>query len=189
MRMRPASAPIAAATAADHLVGTGSIGWAELNGRHYRVGGWGLPVSDEGSGAWLGREALRRCCGRMTAAFAWTDLLRVLFEQFQTIRTPSCAGHPRRQSRDFGSLAPRVVEHAESGDAGRDRAHAAAPPPISTHSAARLIGLGTYRLALVGGLAAFHAAVAFARDVTPYLVAPAGDALDGALQLARFDAE
>jgi glucosamine kinase len=42
------------------IVGTGSIGWAILGGRHYRVGGWGFPVSDEGSGAWLGCAALRR---------------------------------------------------------------------------------------------------------------------------------
>ena len=42
------------------VVGTGSIGWAELGGRHYRVGGRGWPISDEGSGAWLGCEALRR---------------------------------------------------------------------------------------------------------------------------------
>jgi glucosamine kinase len=41
------------------IVGTGSIGWAIQGGRHYRVGGWGLPLSDEGSGAWLGLEAIR----------------------------------------------------------------------------------------------------------------------------------
>src|SRR5437660_12250237 len=38
------------------IIGTGSIGWAVLRGRHHRVGGWGLPISDEGSGAWLGCE-------------------------------------------------------------------------------------------------------------------------------------
>src|SRR5262249_2651844 len=42
------------------IAGTGTIGWAELKGQHFRIGGWGLPVSDEGSGAWLGCEALRR---------------------------------------------------------------------------------------------------------------------------------
>ena len=25
------------------IVGTGSIGWADVDGRQYRVGGWGLP--------------------------------------------------------------------------------------------------------------------------------------------------
>src|SRR3954463_15457004 len=40
------------------VVGTGTVGWAELAGRSHRVGGWGPAVSDEGGGAWLGREAL-----------------------------------------------------------------------------------------------------------------------------------
>ncbi len=42
------------------IIGTGSIGWAERKELHYRVGGWGWPISDEGSGAWIGYEALRR---------------------------------------------------------------------------------------------------------------------------------
>src|SRR4029077_12943926 len=45
------------------IVGTGSVGWALLGGRVHRVGGWGFPVSDEGSGAWLGCEAARRVLG------------------------------------------------------------------------------------------------------------------------------
>src|SRR5690349_18474662 len=38
------------------VIGTGSIGWAQVGGRRHRIGGWSLPVSDEGSGAWLGCE-------------------------------------------------------------------------------------------------------------------------------------
>jgi glucosamine kinase len=40
------------------IAGTGSIGWASLGGRQYRVGGWGFPLSDEGSGALIGFAAL-----------------------------------------------------------------------------------------------------------------------------------
>lgn len=43
------------------LSGTGSMAWAS-NGKadapHYRVGGWGERFGDEGSGFWIGREAL-----------------------------------------------------------------------------------------------------------------------------------
>src|SRR4051794_5494659 len=42
------------------IAGTGSIGWAVLGGEQHRVGGWGPDLSDEGSGAWIGREILRR---------------------------------------------------------------------------------------------------------------------------------
>ncbi len=41
------------------LAGTGSMAWAgDGCGSHRRAGGWGDLVGDEGSGYWLGREAL-----------------------------------------------------------------------------------------------------------------------------------
>src|SRR5262249_44970726 len=57
------------------IIGTGSIGWTILGGRHYRAGGWGFPVSDEGSGAWLGSAALRRALAALDGRAAWTPLL------------------------------------------------------------------------------------------------------------------
>jgi len=63
------------------VVGTGSIGLAVLNGRQHRVGGWGLPLSDEGSGAWIGREVLRRVLMAYDGRLAWTPLLRRVFER------------------------------------------------------------------------------------------------------------
>ena len=55
------------------VVGTGTVGWGVLGGRHYRVGGWGFPVSDEGSGAWLGCEAVRRTLWAHDGRTPWTD--------------------------------------------------------------------------------------------------------------------
>jgi glucosamine kinase len=50
--------------------------------------------------------------------------------------------------------------------------------------AERLISLGTQRLSVVGGLAA-HVAPWLSPVVKSHIVAPEGDALDGALRLAR----
>jgi glucosamine kinase len=36
------------------VLGTGSVGFARVNGRELRIGGYGFPISDEGSGADLG---------------------------------------------------------------------------------------------------------------------------------------
>src|ERR1700716_4405096 len=41
------------------ILGTGSIGFARVNGRELRIGGYGFPISDEGSGADLGLQAVR----------------------------------------------------------------------------------------------------------------------------------
>lgn len=168
------------------VVGTGSIGWAKVKGRHYRVGGWGLPVSDEGSGAWLGREALRRVFWAHDGRMAWTGLLRILFEQFQGDPHAIVRWTFKASPRDFGSLAPRVVEHADRGDpAGIELMQSAAAHIDSL--AARLVELGASRLSLVGGLA-LHVKPWLSRGIQSHLVEPAGDALDGALQLARVAA-
>lgn len=62
------------------IVGTGSIGWAIIAGRHYRVGGWGLPLGDQGSGAWLGCAALQQVLCANDGRAGWTPLLTYLFD-------------------------------------------------------------------------------------------------------------
>jgi glucosamine kinase len=169
------------------ICGTGSIGWAEIKGRHHRVGGWGLLVSDEGSGAWLGREALRRVLWAQDGRIGWTELLRTLFEQFRNDPHAIVRWTSDVSPRDFGTFAPRVVEYARQGDpVGLELLQLAAGHIDALGF--RLIALGAPRLSLVGGLAQ-HMHPWLSRDIQAYLVAPAGDALDGALQLARVDAE
>src|SRR3984893_11225393 len=41
------------------VLGTGSIGFASVKGRELRIGGYGFPISDEGSGADVGLQAVR----------------------------------------------------------------------------------------------------------------------------------
>ncbi|WP_243635531.1 N-acetylglucosamine kinase [Kocuria tytonicola] len=43
------------------IAGTGSVAWGvDASGREVRAGGWGYLLGDEGSGYWIGREAVRR---------------------------------------------------------------------------------------------------------------------------------
>lgn len=169
------------------VVGTGTIGWAQLKGEQYRVGGWGPIVSDEGSGAWIGRELMRRVLWAYDDRIEATPLLDRAFGQFQS--DPHAIVHWASNAlpHEFGALAPMVVEHAQTGDAiGVELMRAAA-----THVdalAARLTALGVDRIALVGGLAE-HMTSWVSDSTQARLTRPAGDALDGALQLARATAE
>jgi glucosamine kinase len=169
------------------VIGTGSIGWAELNGRQYRVGGWGWPISDEGSGAWLGCETLRRtlwaCDGRM----AWTPLLRSLFARFQSDPHAIVAWMTGALPKDFAIFAPEIIEHACANDPVAIELLRLAGGHIDA-LARVLVAVGVDRLSLVGGLAA--SIEPWLADATRHhLVAPRGDALAGALQLAREAAE
>jgi len=169
------------------IAGTGSIGWAELGGRHFRIGGWGLPVSDEGSGAWLGIEALRRALWAHDGRIAWSALLKAVSVKFRSDPHAIVRFVAEAAPRDLGSLAPIVVEHAAAGD----ETGIALMRLAATHLEAlaeRLIALGAARLALMGGLAP-HLQPWLGESVRRHLVPPQGDALDGALALARAAAE
>jgi glucosamine kinase len=165
------------------VIGTGSIGWAERKGLHYRAGGWGWPISDEGSGAWLGHETLRRVLWAYDGRIEWTPLLRALFERFEQDPHAILQWTINASPRDLGSFAPLVVEHA----AQNDRVGGELMRLAATHIdalAERLIAVGTERLSLVGGLAE-HVAPWLSPVTKSHVVAPKGDALDGALHLAR----
>ncbi|HEY1244295.1 MAG TPA: BadF/BadG/BcrA/BcrD ATPase family protein [Hyphomicrobiaceae bacterium] len=168
------------------VVGTGSIGWAVCGGRSVRVGGWGFPVSDEGGGAWLGCEAVRRTLRAHDGRTAWTPLLRRVSAEFGSDPHAIVRWMGPAKPRDFARLAPLVLDHAALPD-HQDPAAAEIMRLAAGHIdaiASRLAGHGAARLALMGGLAA---------AIEPWLgpatrarlVPPAGDALDGALHLAR----
>jgi glucosamine kinase len=165
------------------VVGTGSVGWAECHGRHYRVGGWGLPVSDEGSGAWLGCNALQRVLWAHDGRQVWTPLLTELFTRFARDPHAIVRWTAGASPRDFGSIAPSVIEHAERGDSAGVELMRLAAHHID-ELAVRLVAFGADRLALVGGIAS-RIAHWLDAETRSRLVPPAGDALDGALRLAR----
>ena len=168
------------------IIGTGSIGWAVVGGRHHRVGGWGLPISDEGSGAWLGCETLRRVLMAHDGRIAWTPFLRAVFEQFGSDAHAIVGWVSRALPRDLGSLAPIVVEHASRNDPAAVELMRLAASHLDA-VAARLNALGATRLALLGGLAPSMEQW-LSVETRRRLVPPAGDAVDGALQLARLAA-
>ena len=65
------------ATAIVAALGTGSVFAVQRAGVIRQIGGWGLVLGDEGSGAWIGRRSLSRdACGRSTASSRMTPLIK-----------------------------------------------------------------------------------------------------------------
>lgn len=102
------------------IVGTGSIGLARIGKNHFfRCGGWGIELDDEGSGAWIGKEALtaiaRELDGRgkptkMTEAFS-KKIKAVDLKNPRTIVKAYADG-----SFVYSELSPIVMELANKGD-------------------------------------------------------------------------
>jgi glucosamine kinase len=169
------------------IIGTGSIGWAIAGAKEYRVGGWGFPVSDEGSGAWIGCEAIRRVLWACDGVIAWTAFLRAVFERFDGDARTIVRWKLTAQPRDYGSIAPTVAEYAGWGDPEAEQLMRRAAGCID-RIAGRLRQNATTRLALMGGLAD-KVAPFLSERTKKMLVSPLGDALSGAIYLARAEAE
>lgn len=164
------------------VIGTGSIGWAIVGGNQHRIGGWGLPLSDEGSGAWLGLEVLRRVLQAHDGRLEWSPLLKEVFAQFD--RDPHAIVRWTASARagDFGRFAPLIAARArQEDDAGATLMQLAAAHIDGLVRG--VVAIGARRIALTGGLAAAIEPY-LAPATRRHLVAPQGDALAGALRIA-----
>jgi glucosamine kinase len=118
---------------------------------------------------------------------AWTALLQSLFARFRSDPHAIVRWMTGALPRDFATLAPEVVAHAASNDPIAVELLHLAGGQIDA-LAQRLVALGVDRLSLVGGLA--PAIEPWLSPATRrQLVAPEGDTVAGALQLARTAAE
>ena len=165
------------------IVGTGSVGLAIIKRREIRIGGYGFPISDEGSGAALGlgalRVALKACDGRISKTRLASEIMR----HFQNDPLEVIAWMDDATATDYAMFAPLVLDCAEQGDVAALEIVREAAQEIDG-LANRLFQCGTPRLALLGGLAQRMQSF-LAPDVLARLVPSMGDAIDGALLLAR----
>jgi glucosamine kinase len=165
------------------IAGTGSVALALVNGREIRVGGYGFPVSDEGSGADLGLRAIRCSLRSSDGRIASTDLTRAIMAHFADDPFETVAWADSATATNYAQFAPLVMDHAERDDPIAREIVTNAAREIDS-LARRLAERGVARIALVGGLA--HRMEAWlAQDVRRMLVPSEGDAVDGALILAR----
>jgi len=205
-----AGAPGAAASVL--IAGTGSIAYGrDAMGRAARAGGWGYVLGDEGSGYWLGRQALRVVVRASDGRGAPTSLTERVLSHYglsgprELVRQMS--GHGAKPA-EIARLAPLVASAADDGDevAWQLVAVAAAELASAAESVVRRLDLGKSPMLLTGGIL-----VGFERlrslvvseiqgrlpGVEPVLLQAepamgairlACQALAGTLQLPRYDA-
>lgn len=165
------------------ILGTGSQGVVHRNGTFTTVGGWGFALSDAGSGAILGRAAVRRAFLAHEGIERHSALTECIMTRFNSDLSTMLEWAESARPADWAEFARWVFQYSDSGDAialelVRESASGA------ERMLQRLLTLGAERIALMGGLA---------RAIRPYLstdfddalVKPMGDAMDGALILAR----
>ena len=152
------------------------------------VDGWGPELGDFGSGSWLGREALRAVLRADDALGARTALTAAIA---QPVGAPSDiqAWLAQREPlpRRLATLAPLVLDAAADGDAVAGEIVAEAIRLLTATAVAA--STRTADVVIHGGLtdhAWFRASLTSSLQTAGRTIVPAsGDALDGALLLAR----
>ena len=166
------------------IIGTGSIGLGTVGGSAFSIGGYGFPISDEGSGAALGLSAMRHALRALDGRTQRTPLSIAVAERFNHGTAAAVAWMDEATPRDYAALAPLVMDRAEANDTIARSIVENAAQHIERFIEA-IFERGVTRCALVGGLAPRMKAWLRERTVAR-LCEPMGDPLDGALLLAGY---
>lgn len=165
------------------ITGTGSVGYAIVGDKSHKIGGWGFEISDDGSGAIIGREALRATILCYDGIRPHTSLSKAILKKFDDNPRNIVKWVTGAKPKDFGTFAPIVVEFAQDGD------------EIARgilQNAANILGLyilhlndiGAPKICMLGGMAdALRPWLA--PSAQKFLTDPMFDAVGGALLLAH----
>lgn len=165
------------------IAGTGSIGIGRVGDKELRVGGYGFPISDEGSGADLGLHAMRFALRAFDGRIERTPLLAEVLHRFKDDPALAVAWMDKASATDYATFAPMVMRHADQGDPAGRRIVQQAAEQIDALVRA-LFDQGAPKVALLGGLSSAIEPW-LSPDVRRRLKPADGDAVSGALILAR----
>jgi N-acetylglucosamine kinase len=142
------------------LAGTGSIAYGvDPAGKAVRSGGYGFLLADEGSGYWLGHQALRAVVRAADGRGPETRLSGVIFEALGVGSVPELV--PRVYERGLpkhkiAALAPLVQKAHDSGDmvAGKLIEAAARELAMAARAVAERLSFGDreFKVVLAGGV-------------------------------------
>lgn len=165
------------------IVGTGTCGITIADAKVTYVGGWGLVIGDEGSGAYMGRAAVRRALREHDGIVPRSRLGDAIMARFETRAEQLVTWAATARPGDYGKFVPVIIDHAQAGDGvARGLLHETAEDICLLVEA--LLAKGAPNVALVGGLVG-PIQPWLPERIRPLLVEPKGDPLDGALMLAR----
>lgn len=91
-------------------IGTGVTAYQIEGGKSSHVSGWGFPHGDEGSGAWLGLEAVRLTLHWQDGRQEPSPLLEAVFNHFDRDLTKLVVWANQGNATQFAQIAPIVIQ-------------------------------------------------------------------------------
>ena len=164
------------------IIGTGVVGLKCQQGQTVKVGGWGFPIDDLGSGAWLGLEAVKVTLQNMDGRLPASGLAEAVHAHFQNDHDRLMAWANAAHSTQFAELAPVVIAESERQDATAIQLLQRAAQEIER--VADALHLDDLPCSLIGGVAPFiepHLSASLRARLRPVMATPEV----GAIYLAR----
>ena len=167
-------------------IGTGIVGWEHIPQHSIMRGGWGFPLSDIGSGAWLGLRALQETLKADDGIIPHSPLTLAILNKHKTARGISAWALSAR-SGQFGQYAKVVADYYSQSDQVAKRLVTEQVYEVEAFLSS-IIERNPPRISLLGGMAGFLEPLLQAKmreKLSPSL----GDALSGALLLIKYKNE
>jgi len=165
------------------VLGTGSVAYIKVGDTAITIGGYGFPISDEGSGAALGLSAMRHALRALDGRTKPTPLSAAVTEHFDHDTARAIEWMDAATPTDYAAFAPMIMEYAEKND---EIARSIVEDAVKhvERFIETIFEKGAPRCALAGGLS--QRLRPWLRERTAARLTDAkSDSLNGALILAR----
>lgn len=166
------------------IIGTGSCGYARVDGQEVMLGGHGFPLGDKASGAWMGLEVVKAVLLAHDGLGPDTALRPAVEAAVQISGVALAEKMAKGSPRDYAQFAPMIFAAADQGDELARRILIEGSEYISA-LARKLLEFKPGRLSILGGAAEPMRAWLDA-DVIAQLAEPKGTPEQGAVLLARL---
>lgn len=165
------------------IVGTGTCGQAIIDNTELAVAGWGFEVSDLGSGARIGRNAVETALLAHEGLAEKTDLTTAVMAKFDNNPENIVVFAETARPSDYGAFCPMVFDAEAAGDkAAISLVNFAVDANLKILR--KLVAFGAPRLTLMGGLAE-QMAKRMPEDIKKLMAPAKFDAMHGAILLAK----
>ncbi|OYQ37799.1 hypothetical protein CHU95_00365 [Niveispirillum lacus] len=165
------------------IVGTGSIGLGQRGANLFRVGGYGFPISDQGSGADIGLSAVRLMLQAHDGLIARTPLTDAVMDSFGGAPAQVIQWMDTATPTHYATLAPLVTQQASRGDPLARSIMLKAAVEVG-RMVETVMARGAPVCSLLGGLSQ-EVQGWMSSDLRQRLKPPDGDGVQGAVLLAQ----
>lgn len=167
------------------ILGTGSVAYIKTGNLALTIGGYGFPISDEGSGAALGLSAMRHALRALDGRTKPTPLSAAVTAKFEHDTGRAIKWMDEATPADYAAFAPMIMDYAEKND---EIARSIVEDAVRhvERFIETIFEKGAAKCALAGGLS-WRLRPWLRERTAARLTDAKGDSLDGALILARSE--